>query len=47
MRNMTQREAKITKNNILADKKSIFNIELFSSEIELKKKSLKFENRIG
>ena len=28
-------------------KKSIFNIEIFSSEIEVEKISLKLENRIG
>ena len=47
MRNITQRDAQITKNYILADKKSIFNIEIFSSVIEVKKLSLKLENIIG
>ena len=47
MRNITQRDAQITKNYILADKKSIFNIEIFSSVIEVKKFSLKLENIIG
>ena len=44
---MTQRDLLITKNYILTVKKSIFSIEIFSSEIEVRKKSLKLENRIG
>ena len=44
---MTQRDVLITKNYILADKKSIYFIEIFSSENKLKKNSLKLENRIG
>ena len=47
MQNMTQRDLLITKNYILAQKKSIMNIEIFSSQNELKKISLKLENRIG
>ena len=34
---MTQGDALITKNNILAHQKSIFKIEILSSEIEGKK----------
>ena len=46
MQNMTQRDALITKNFILAIKKSFFYLEIFSSE-NVKKISLKLENRIG
>ena len=38
---MTQRDALITKSYILAHKKSIFKMEIFSSELERKKISLK------
>ena len=46
---MTQRDALITKKYlyIFAIKNSIFNIEIFYSEIEVKKISLKLENGIG
>ena len=44
---MTQRDVLITKHYILAHQKSISKIEIFSSEIEVKKISLKLENRIA
>ena len=47
MQNMTQLDALIKKNYILAQQKSIFKIEMFSSEIEVKKLSLKLKNTIG
>ena len=48
MRNMTQRDALITKNYIFWPiKKSIFKIEIFSSEIEVKKVSFTLENTIA
>ena len=47
MLNITQRDVLMTRNNILADKKSILNIEIFSSENDLKKISLKLEKGIG
>ena len=47
MQNMSQRDALNTKNDILAHQKTILKIELFSSEIDVKKISLKFENKIG
>ena len=47
MPDMTQRGPPITKNYILAIRKSIFNIEIFSPEIEVKKIFLKLENRNG
>ena len=47
MQNKTQRDVLITKNYILEGKKSILNIEIFSSENKVKKISLKLENRIG
>ena len=37
MQNMTQRDVLNTKNYILAIKKLIFKIEIFSSKIEVKK----------
>ena len=37
MQNMTQRDALITENYILADKKLIFRKDIFSSEHEEKK----------
>ena len=42
MQNMTQRDVLITKNYILADKKSILNVEIFSTKNKVKKISLKF-----
>ena len=47
MQNITQRDVFITKNYILAGKKSILNLQIFSSVNELKKISLKLEKRIG
>ena len=47
MQNMTQCDVLNTKNYILPIKRLIFIIEIFSSEIERKKISLKLENKIG
>ena len=47
MQNITQRDALIAKTIFEHIKKSIFNIEIFWSEIEVKKITLKLENRIG
>ena len=43
---MTQRVALITKKYLLAHQKSIFKMEIFSLEIEVKKIPLKMENKI-
>ena len=44
---MTQRDAQIAKNYISPIKKSIFNVEIFSSEIKVKKISVKLENTLA
>ena len=44
---MTQRDALITKTIFEPFKKSIFKMEIFSSEIEGKNISLKLENRFA
>ena len=47
MQDITKRDPLITKNYIWALKKKNFKIVIFWSEIEMKKISLKLENRIG
>ena len=44
---MTQRDARSRKTIYWPIKKSMFKIENFSLEIDVKKNSLKLENRIG
>ena len=44
---MTQRDVRQRKTIFYHIKKSIFDIGIFPSEIEVKKISLKLENRIG
>ena len=47
MHDMTQGDELITNNYILAYQKINFKIEIFSSDIEVKKISLKLENEIS